>query len=153
MVDLHASSPHPFYAGNQYADVLAWNQAAVHWYTDFAALPPGNRNMLWWMLTDPLARSRIVDWESDTRDVVARLRTNVAARSADPQLHVVVDNLMQVSPEFRSWWGERQVADQRPRLRRLRHPDLGERSYNLVVLRSPDDSFTAYVAHLPLDVD
>ena len=152
MVELHASSPHPFYAGNQYGDIVAWNQAAARWYTDFAALPDGHRNMLWWMLTDPVARTRILGWESDMRDVVARLRANYATRSADPQLRVTVNGLMEVSPEFRSWWDERHVADQRARPRRLLHPELGERTYNLVVLRSPDDSFIAYVAHLPMNV-
>jgi len=151
MVNLHAYSPHPFYAANQYADVIAWNEATSRWYTDFDALPDGHHNMLWWMLTDPVARSRILDWENDTRDVVARFRANYATRSGDPQLRLIVNDLMEVSTEFRSWWGEQQVADQRPRLRRLRHPDLGERSYHLVVLRSPDDSFTAYVAHVPMD--
>jgi transcriptional regulator with XRE-family HTH domain len=150
MVNLHAHSPHPFYAANQHADVIAWNQAAARWYTDFAALPDGHRNMLWWMLTDPVARSRILDWESDTRDVVARFRANYATRPGDPQLRVIVNDLMEVSTEFRSWWDEQHVADQRARPRRLRHPDLGERSYHIVVLRSPDDSFTAYVAHLPM---
>jgi transcriptional regulator with XRE-family HTH domain len=151
MVDLHADSPHPFYAGNQYGDVIAWNQAAVRWYTDFESLPPGRRNMLWWMLTDPVARTRIGDWESDTRDVVARLRANYATRSADPQLRAMVEDLAEASPEFRSWWGEQHVADQHPRPRRLRHPQSGERTYNVVVLRNPGDSFTAYVAHLPWD--
>ena len=151
MVNLHAHSPHPFYAGNQYADVTAWNEAAARWYTDFAALPDGHRNMLWWMLTDPDARTRIRDWENDTRNVVARLRANYATRTTDPQFRSIVDNLARTSPEFRSWWDEQHVADQHPRPRRLFNPELGERTYTIVVLRNPGDSFTAYVAHLPMD--
>ena len=42
------------------------------------------------------------------------------------------------------WW---MLTDPAARTRIL----LGERTYNLVVLRSPDDTFTAYVAHLPLN--
>jgi MmyB-like transcription regulator ligand binding domain len=52
------------------------------------------------MLIDPVARTRILGWESDVRYVVARLRANYATRSADPQLRVTVNGLMEVSPEF-----------------------------------------------------
>jgi transcriptional regulator with XRE-family HTH domain len=57
--------PHPLYAENHRGDVIAWNQAAVHWYTDFAALPTGRCNMLWWLMTSPEARQRIPDWAED----------------------------------------------------------------------------------------
>jgi hypothetical protein len=43
------------------------------------------------------------------------------------------------------------VVDQTTRPRRLWHPDLGVRGYNLVALRATDDSFVYYIAHLPVD--
>ena len=39
-------------------DVLTWNPMATALITDFSALPPGERNIVWRFFTDPDARAR-----------------------------------------------------------------------------------------------
>ncbi|MET1074540.1 MAG: helix-turn-helix transcriptional regulator [Umezawaea sp.] len=140
----------PLYAGNVYADVTAWNAATVEWYTDFGALPADRRNVLWWMLTAPEARERIVDWEDDTRDVLARFRVAAAARPWDRRFDELTSLLEASSPEFRSWWSDHDVREQHARPRRMRRPNGEVVSMQLVVLRMAD-SVNSVVLHLAED--
>jgi transcriptional regulator with XRE-family HTH domain len=142
--------PGPFYASRQNADIVAWNDATVTWFTDFGAVPPGQRNMLRWMITDPAARYRFPFWEAEVRDVVARMRANLPARQADPPVDRLVAELSAVSPDFRRLWEEHHIAGQRARYRQLRHPELGIRLFRVAVLRAADDAGLIYVAHLPV---
>jgi transcriptional regulator with XRE-family HTH domain len=151
LIEVIGNGPHPLYVGNQYADVVAWNDAASQWYTDFGQLPEHRRNMLWWMLTAKQARQRIENWENDARDVVARLRAAYATRPHDPLFHDRIQQLSQASPEFRAWWGEHLVQEQRARERILTDPALGTRRYRIVTMRIADDGFTAAIVHVPLD--
>jgi len=151
MIDIIGAGPYPVYVGNQYADVVAWNEATTAWYTDFGALPPPHRNMLWWLLTAPEAKERIVNWEEDVRDVVARLRLARAARPQDPELHCRLRTLAQASPDFRRWWSEHDVRDQHTRLRHLCAPGLGSQTFQLVTLRLADDAFNSALVHIPVD--
>jgi transcriptional regulator with XRE-family HTH domain len=153
MIDLLSGSPHPFYAGNRYADVVAWNDATATWYTDFGALPDTHRNMLWWMFTMPEARDRLPDWDNEAKDVVARMRAGYPAWADDERMRFVVEELTAASTEFEECWNGQHVAEPRSRLRRLRHPTFGVRSYYLVALRAVDDSFTSYLAHIPMPDD
>jgi transcriptional regulator with XRE-family HTH domain len=141
---------YPVYSGNVYGDVTAWNEATSVWYTDFGLQPGHCRNMLWWLLTDPQARERIVDWEDDTRDVVARFRAASAARSWDQRFTDLISRMHEASPQFRDWWSHHDVRDQHPRQRTLRVPGLGIRTVQLVVLRMTD-SFNSAVFNIPVD--
>jgi transcriptional regulator with XRE-family HTH domain len=138
----------PIISYDGYNDVTGWNAAAVHWYTDFRRLPPARRNLLLWQLTDPRARERLVDWEEDTRGLVAMLRLVSASRTWDLRLIEFIDHLQEVSHEFRQWWAEHAVSDRPNRIRRLRGPDGLVHEMELVVLRTMD-SFNSLMLHLP----
>lgn len=153
IVRLIGDGPHPVYAGNQHADIVAWNSAAVTWYTDFGALPPDRRNMLWWMLTAPEAPDRLVDWHDDTRDLIARLRAAYATRPQDRKFNDLLAALQASSPLFQRWWSEHDVHGQRTRIRRMRTPELGTKVFNLVALRLADDGFNYVLLHLPVEDD
>lgn len=140
---------HPVYAGNLYGDVIAWNQRAAELYTDFDGLEVSRRNMLWWMLTAPEARQRIVNWADDTRDVVAAFRVAVASRPWDDRFTVLIGAMRAESPEFRAWWSEHEVRDQHTRVRRLRQANGEVHAMQLVRLKLTD-AFHSIVLHLPV---
>lgn len=150
LVRVAEHDPHPVYAVDLYSDLIAWNPAAVSYYTDFGALPEKRRNMLRWMLEYPEARQRLPDWKDETRDVVARLRVMAAANDRDPRLRALVDELMLTSPEFDGWWHEHHVLGHRSRLRRFRHPRLGEQTLRLLITSAPDFAPAIVVFHLPV---
>jgi transcriptional regulator with XRE-family HTH domain len=148
-IDLIGQIDQPVYAANLYGDVVAWNPMAAEVYTDFERLPQPRRNMLWWMLTAPEARQRIVNWAEDTRDVIARFRIAAAARPWDERFTSLVNAMRAASPEFCSWWSDHQVSDQHPRVRQLRLATGEVRAVRLVLLRLTD-AFHSIVLHLPV---
>lgn len=149
VIGLIGQMEHPVYAGNLYGDVIAWNASAAELYTDFGCLPVARRNMLWWMLTAPEARQRVLNWADDTRDVIARFRIAAAARPWDERFTELIAAMRGASPEFRSWWSEHEVRDQHTRLRQLRMASGEIRTVQLVLLRLTD-AFHSIVLHLPV---
>jgi len=65
-------------------NVLADNGAARMLWADWPTLPPDRRNILWWTLVDPSARTVLVEWEQEARAQLARFRAAAARRPDDP---------------------------------------------------------------------
>jgi transcriptional regulator with XRE-family HTH domain len=149
IVDCYGQGPHPIYAFDEISDVIAWNAAAAEWYTDFALLPEGRRNMMWWMLTDAEAPERLVNWEEDCRDIVARYRAYTAMRHGNPRIRRFIAELQAASPEFTRWWVEHEVHGQSQRPRLFRHPRLGLRTMQVQVLVPTESDDLRIVLHLP----
>ena len=149
LVAVTDDSPHPVYAYNQYTDLIAWNQACREWYDDWDAMLASERNMLRWMLTSPVAKRRLVDWEADTKDVVARWRTDCGRRPADAAVRQRVSELSRLSADFASWWHSHDVQEHRSRVRRFRHDHLGQQVMRIVPLQSPEIMPAGIVFHLP----
>jgi transcriptional regulator with XRE-family HTH domain len=152
VVALLDESPFPAYAANHYCDLLAWNRAACEWYDDWGALPPDNRNIMRWMLLSPVARARLVDWEDDTREVVARWRAEAAKHPTDPTMRARIQEISRLSADFRGWWGEHRVVEHRSKLRRFRHDRLGVRTMRIVPITSPEMVPAGIVIHVPVSV-
>jgi len=140
---------YPVYALNYVADVIAWNDAAVQWYTDWAARDGLDRNIVWWMLTSDEARERFVDWEEDARDITARTRAMAARYPRDRRATYIINRLLDESPDFRKWWADFEVRGQKARPRRLRHPELGELTTQLAVVHPTDGKWITIAFHLP----
>jgi transcriptional regulator with XRE-family HTH domain len=149
LVDSLERFTYPVYATNTRCDLLAWNGAAADWYDDWGRLPPGERNMMHWMLVSPQARQRLLDWKDDTRDIVARWRAEVARWPADVGLRQLVAEFALLSPDFRRWWNDHDVEEHRSRIRRFRHPKLGERPMRILITQSVDFAPCIVVIHLP----
>jgi transcriptional regulator with XRE-family HTH domain len=153
VVALSEKSPYPVYAADQYCDLLAWNPAANHWYDDWGALPPAERNILRWMLLSPVALERLVDWEEDTRDAVARWRAVSGRYSGDPVLQARIEEFSLLSSDFRAWWAQHQVVEHRSRFRRFQHPQWGLTVLRIIPLFSQETSPSGVVVHVPVDAD
>jgi transcriptional regulator with XRE-family HTH domain len=149
LVECYGNGPHPIYAFDEIADVIAWNDAAAEWYTDFAKLPTGRQNMMWWYLTEPEARDRLVNWEDDCRDIVARYRGYVAMRHNNPRISEFIAELQEESPEFARWWVEHEVHGQSQRPRVFRHPRLGTRTMHVQVVVPTETDNIRIAFHLP----
>ncbi|HEX5120952.1 MAG TPA: helix-turn-helix transcriptional regulator [Pseudonocardiaceae bacterium] len=149
VVDLMSASPYPVYCSNQYCDLITWNPAASEWFDDWGRMPPKERNFLRWQLCAPQARRVLVDWEDDTRDIVARWRSEVAKWPGNGRIDELIAEFTEVSPHFREWWHDHNVREHRSRLRRFRHPRLGVQLLRMVVLSGPEFAPAAAVVHIP----
>jgi transcriptional regulator with XRE-family HTH domain len=107
-------------------DVIAWNRAAAAVLTDYAALSPGQRNILRLMFLDPRVRARQPDWEGVARFVVGAFRADAARAGAGQSVEALVLELSRQSPEFEAMWRGHDVRDSYGAApKQLRHPRVG----------------------------
>jgi len=141
--------PYPTFVKGRRWDILAANRAARALFTDWLAFPPGQRNELLWMFTDPRARDIYVDWEKDAAAMLARFRLAAARRPGDPDFSTLIEHLHRHSAEARSWWSRHEVLPPASGTKRLRHTLLGEVTFNHVVLQvadNPDQKLVTFSA-------
>jgi transcriptional regulator with XRE-family HTH domain len=151
VVALHADSPFPVHAVDVYCDVLAWNQASCDWYDDWSLMPSHERNFLHWILVSPVARRRIVDWEDEVTDLVARWRPETARQPADPRFVDMISRFRALSPLFDRVWDDHNVLDHAERLRVLRHDVHGVRRMRAVPMSCPAFRDGGIIVHLPVE--
>jgi transcriptional regulator with XRE-family HTH domain len=130
--------PFPAYLKGRRWDVLAANRAARALFTDWSARQPGDRNLIWWMFTDPEARKVYVHWEKEASDMLGRFRAAAARRPDDPDFTDLIERLHQASPEVRSWWPRHDVAPVGGGTKHLHHPALGDVPFQHIVLQVAD---------------
>jgi transcriptional regulator with XRE-family HTH domain len=106
-------------------DIVAWNRAATVVLTDYAALPPGQRNILRLMFGNPRIRAAQHDWNNLARMVVGAFRADAARAGAVSEVGQLVDELCRLSPEFEALWHENDVGVHGEAVKHLRHPVLG----------------------------
>ncbi|MCP2342480.1 helix-turn-helix transcriptional regulator [Actinomadura rupiterrae] len=141
--------PCPTYVTGRRWDVLASNRAARALWTDWTALPPEERNMVWWMFTAPSAREVLVEWEREAAALLGRFRASAARFPGDPGFGELLDRLRAVSPEVRAWWPQHEITPLRSGVKLLRHPELGEIALHHVVLQLADDPEQRVVTFAP----
>jgi transcriptional regulator with XRE-family HTH domain len=107
-------------------DVLAWNKAAVLFLGDYAALPPGQRNILRHIFLDPRARATQYDWESVARFALGSFRVEAARAGAAAEIEPLVNELSRLSPDFKRMWEENVVQGPHgEKIKHIRHQVLG----------------------------
>jgi len=145
--------PCPTYVTGRRFDVLAANRAARALWTDWEALPLEERNLLWWMFTNPAARTILIDWESEAAAQLARYRASAARHPDNPGFRELIDRLQAASPEARTWWPRHEIAPLSSGTKRLRHPTLGQLELHHIVLQVADHSDQKLVTFAPAPDD
>jgi transcriptional regulator with XRE-family HTH domain len=123
---LDALDPSPAVIRTATWDVIAWNRAATVMLMDYGSLPPEQRNMLRFIFLDPRARAVHYDWESMARLVLGAFRLDAARAGAAADVEPLVDELCQLSPEFKAMWRDHDVPGVHGEVvKHVRHPVLG----------------------------
>lgn len=137
---IDAMTETPAYLVDASYQVLAWNRLARHFIGDLSAVPPAERNTIRWTFRQPDDDARWSD-----QDVVSFVRTSVADLRAaygrypnDPSLRQLVTELLGTSPRFAQLWAEHDVAERRPVVKRVAHPQLGPLEFECRVLYVPE---------------
>jgi transcriptional regulator with XRE-family HTH domain len=105
-------------------DVVAWNAAAAAVLTDFAKLPPGERNVLR-RLFGPAVHRKSLDWESDARFALASFRIDVARAGGSPEAAALAAELQANSADFRRLWADNDIGSNWMGRKRLKHATAG----------------------------
>jgi transcriptional regulator with XRE-family HTH domain len=154
---LDALDPSPALIRTVLWDVVAWNRAAVVMLMDYQSLPPEDRNILRFTFLNPRVRAVHGDkWEAVARFVVGSFRADVARASAAVAVQPLVDDLSQLSAEFRSMWRENDVHAAGEAVKHMKHPILGpiEFEYSAFAVDGrPGLSLVVYNPRTPADAD
>lgn len=131
----------PAFVLGRYTDVLAGNRLAAALITDFAALPPRDRNQARFVFLDPYARELYGEWDEVAADTAAMLRMEAGRRPDDPVLGALVSELTAHSPEFRALWADQRVIERADGTKAYHHPVVGDLTvaYQAMVLAGQDD--------------
>jgi transcriptional regulator with XRE-family HTH domain len=122
---LDALNPTPALIRNVIWDVVAWNHAATIMLTDYASLPPEQRNVLRLIFLNPHSRAVQHDWESVARFVVGAFRADAARAGATAEVGPLVEELCRLSPEFAAIWRDNDVNTHGEAVKHIKHPVLG----------------------------
>jgi transcriptional regulator with XRE-family HTH domain len=137
-------------------DVVAWNRACAAVLNDYAAMPPGQRNILRHIFANPAARRRMPNWAQDARFVVAAFRADAARAGATLAVQALVSELSAVNAEFAVMWAELDVrSDYGEAAKLIDHPVAGPISLEytgLAVEGRPDLTMIVYHPATPADV-
>lgn len=107
-------------------DIIGWNRAAQIVLTDYAALLPGERNILRRMFLDPATRAAQIDWESVARFLVATFRAETARAGEAERAAELVAELTGKSDDFARMWTENDVHTTGEGAKSIRHAVAGE---------------------------
>lgn len=107
---LDALETSPALVKNATWDILAWNRAATAVLTDYAALAPGERNLLRLLFSESRLRVRTTDWEGHARLVVATFRRDTTRIGASESARALAEELSRSSPAFAAMWMDHEVA-------------------------------------------
>src|ERR1017187_1720624 len=141
--------PFPTLVKGRRWDVLAANPAARELFTDWEALPSGERNLVRWMFMTDRAREVYLEWESEARAMLGRFRLAAARYPDDPDFEALMAELRRAGEPVRHWSPRHDVTAVGSGSKKLRHPRLGPVDYSHVVLQiadHPDQTLVTYSA-------
>ena len=107
-------------------EVLTGNELAWALLADFAARPPGERNLLRWIFTDTAARDLYAEWDVVASEMVGVLQLEASARPHDPEVARIVGELATRSEHFRRWWASPAPQGRTSGRKLFRHPVVGD---------------------------
>jgi transcriptional regulator with XRE-family HTH domain len=149
---MRLQEPAPSYVLNNYVDMLAWNECSCEFYgIEFGEIAAPDRNLLWLMLTHPVVRERLDDWESHAKRLVVQCRTLWAGKMKVPYIEALVARLESECDDFRRWWSLPlvQAPAMAPVRKKILDPELGplvvdqtawlfgDRSDRMLILSTP----------------
>lgn len=154
---LDALDPSPAMIKTLTWDVIAWNRAASVVLADYGAAPVEERNILRRIFCDPRSRAFNAEWEHVARFVVAAFRADAAraGAGAEASVNALVEELSRRSPDFATMWAENDVRYYGDGVKTLRHPALGQVSFEysaFAVDGRPDLGMIVYNPATPEDL-
>ncbi|MGI9121058.1 MAG: helix-turn-helix transcriptional regulator [Acidimicrobiales bacterium] len=145
--------PAPAYLTGRRYDVLLSNRTARALWTDWTACDADQRNIVWWTLTDPEARTILIDWEDEAASALARYRAAADRHPNDPAFTDLTERLHEAVPEVRKWWADHTIAPLSSGTKRLHHPRIGDLELTFVVLQVAEHPSQTLVAFTPTAQD
>jgi hypothetical protein len=150
---VYSLDPLPASLINSRFDILMSNHASEELFWDWHTMPCIHMNTLWCCVTEPSARSKFAEYDSQIRYMVARLRSAYGRHIGDPDWEEDIRRLATMSREFSELWARHEVAEAEPRTLTFQHPQAGTLSLAASELNLPDLPEARIVVYTPRDDD
>jgi transcriptional regulator with XRE-family HTH domain len=150
---VHSLDPLPASLINSRFDLLMSNRASEELFWEWHTMPCIHRNTLWCCVTEPSARGKFAEYDSQIRYMVARLRGAYGRHVGDPDWEEDIRRLAGMSREFAELWARHEVAEAEPRNLTYLHPRAGPLSLAVSELTLPDLPEARVVVYTPRDDD
>jgi transcriptional regulator with XRE-family HTH domain len=147
---LDSMAAQPAYVLGRRWDLLAWNDASVTVFGDYARLDGDARNIMHFVFANARHRRLLVDWEDVARAVLATFRADSARYAGDPDFDRLISTLSAASAEFRAWWPKHEVLRSLAGHKRIDHPRAGRMVFEHTTLALSDQSDMKLVVYTPL---
>jgi hypothetical protein len=112
-----------------------------------------HKNLLWCVLTEPMGRRQLLNYDTEVPNMVARLRALYGEHLDDPEWTEDIARLAKLSPEFAELWSRHDVAPAEPRVRRFLHPAAGTMSFTMTELGVLAMADTRIIVYTPADAE
>ncbi len=143
--------PLPAVLTNARFDVLSSNDAYEDLFWEWHSLPCLHKNTLWCCVTEPTAREKFPQYETEVRYLVARLHAAYARHVGDPDWEEDIRRLCSLSREFADLWALHEVAEAETRLRTFIHPQAGPLTFTCTELEIPGTPASRLAVYTPAD--
>ena len=148
---VYSLEPLPASLINSRFDVLLSNSASEELFWEWHTMPCIHKNTLWCCVTEPSARSKFLEYDTQVRYMVARLRSAYGRHVGDPDWEEDIRRLASMSREFAEVWARHEVADSEPRTLTYLHPRAGTLRLGISELDVPDVPEARIVVYTPQD--
>jgi hypothetical protein len=91
------------------------------------------------LFLDPLARERILNWSQFASTLVASLRRDAARHPHDRRLTSLIDERRDTDADVARWWDDHGVRDYASVAKIIRHPLVGDLSFDIEIVSPPRD--------------
>lgn len=128
---LDALHPSPAFIRSATWQMVAWNRAATELMTDFAVLPPQQRNILHLIFLDPRSKDLHPEWHNTARFIVSTFKMDVARAGAGAATQALVSELCAASQDFKVMWHDDTIHTFMPGAKVFHHPQHGLVTYEI----------------------
>ena len=116
----------PVFVQNGRLDAVATNRLGRALFSEMFIDPRRPVNAARFVFLDARAQSFYLDWEGNTRQIVALLRREAGRSPHDRELSELVGELSMQSDLFRRLWSSHDVREHRAGTKRIHHPVVGD---------------------------
>ncbi|MER0243926.1 helix-turn-helix transcriptional regulator [Streptomyces sp. HSW2009] len=140
-----AWSPYPAYVLDRWWNFVLINRSAQAVF----GLRGRGQNCLVSFFTDEKYRSFFANWDTLAPQVVADFRGAAAAYSEDRRFAVIASRLYRDSPDFARLWDQHDVRRESNGTKAVKHPVMGEMTFDHLVLHPSSRHDLRVTVHLP----
>ncbi|MEM8808676.1 MAG: helix-turn-helix transcriptional regulator [Cyanobacteria bacterium P01_G01_bin.38] len=129
--------------------ILAQNACADTVFGTWSHVEESRRNILYLFFTDPIFTQYLRQWEWHAQLAIRQFRPIYATEIGNPVFVRLIEQLTEISPQFREWWADSDVTGRDHGRKEFDHPSLGYLDYDYTILRPAENPSVEVITFIP----